>query len=43
MKLLFLVLLLANLAVLAWQQGVFGRMPESGREPERVNLSLIHI
>jgi hypothetical protein len=39
-KLLFLVLLLANLAVLAWQQGVFGRMPESGREPERVNRQI---
>lgn len=37
MKLVFLLLLLANLAVLAWQQGVFGRMPEAGREPERVN------
>lgn len=36
MKLLFLLLVLANLAVLAWQQGVFGRLPEVGREPGRV-------
>jgi len=37
MKLAFLVLALANLAFFAWQQGVFGSLPESGREPERVN------
>ena len=36
MKLAFLVLLLLNLALFAWQQGVFGRVGESGREPERV-------
>ena len=36
MKLAFLILLLLNLALLAWQQGVFGRVGESGREPERV-------
>lgn len=36
MKLAFLILLLVNLALLAWQQGVFGRFAESGREPERV-------
>lgn len=36
MKLAFLVLLLLNLALLAWQQGVFGRVGEGGREPERV-------
>jgi hypothetical protein len=36
MKLAFLVLLLLNLALFAWQQGVFGHFPESGREPERI-------
>ena len=36
MKLAFLILLLLNLALLAGQQGVFGRVGESGREPERV-------
>lgn len=36
MKLAFLILLLVNLALLAWQQGAFGRFAESGREPERV-------
>lgn len=36
MKLVFLILLLVNLALLAWQQGAFGRFSESGREPERV-------
>jgi hypothetical protein len=36
-KLLFMLLVLANLALFAWQQGVFGRMPEPGREPDRVN------
>jgi SPOR domain len=37
MKLAFLVLALANLAVFAWQQGIFGGLPDAGREPERVN------
>jgi cell division protein FtsN len=37
MKLAFLVLALANLAFFAWQQGVFGGLPDAGREPERVN------
>lgn len=37
MKLAFLVLALANLAFFAWQQGVFGGLPDGGREPERVN------
>lgn len=36
MKLAFLLLLLVNLALFAWQQGAFGRFTESGREPERV-------
>lgn len=36
MKLAFLILLLVNLALFAWQQGAFGRFGESGREPERV-------
>ncbi|MCX7901337.1 MAG: SPOR domain-containing protein [Burkholderiaceae bacterium] len=36
MKLVFLLLVLVNLLLFAWQQGVFGRLPESGREPERV-------
>jgi len=36
MKLAFLILLLINLALLAWQQGAFGRFADSGREPERV-------
>lgn len=36
MKLAFLLLVLANLLLFAWQQGVFGRLPETGREPERV-------
>lgn len=36
MKLAFLILLMLNLALLAWQQGAFGRYSESGREPERV-------
>lgn len=36
MKLAFLVLILLNLALLAWQQGAFGRMSDGGREPERV-------
>jgi cell division protein FtsN len=37
MKLAFLLLALANLFFFAWQQGVFGGLPEAGREPERVN------
>src|SRR5262245_42828140 len=37
MKLAFLLLALANLLFFAWQQGVFGGLPEAGREPERVN------
>lgn len=36
MKLAFLVLLLLNLALFAWQQGVFGHFPDGGREPERI-------
>ena len=36
MKLAFLILLMINLALLAWQQGAFGHFGESGREPERV-------
>jgi hypothetical protein len=35
MKLAFLLLVLANLLLFAWQQGAFGR-GEAGREPERV-------
>ncbi len=40
MKLAFLILLLLNLALLAWQQGAFGRVGESGREPERVSRQI---
>ena len=40
MKLAFLLLLAANLAVFAWQYGAFGLMPDSGREPERVNRQI---
>lgn len=36
MKLAFLLLALANLAFFAWQQGMFGDLPDAGREPERV-------
>ena len=36
MKLVFLFLLLINVALFAWQQGAFGRFAESGREPERM-------
>ncbi|HEU0203476.1 MAG TPA: hypothetical protein VFR86_23955 [Burkholderiaceae bacterium] len=36
MKLTFMLLVLANLVVFAWQQGVFGDLPEAGREPGRV-------
>jgi cell division protein FtsN len=40
MKLAFLLLLLVNLALLAWQQGVFGRLPDGGREPGRIARQL---
>ncbi|MFN3566174.1 MAG: SPOR domain-containing protein [Burkholderiaceae bacterium] len=40
MKLAFLILVLANLAVFAWQQGAFGWLPESGREPGRIARQL---
>ncbi len=36
MKLVFLLLIAANLAVFGWQRGAFGVLPDSGREPERV-------
>ncbi len=36
MKLAFLLLVLVNVALFAWQQGVFGRYDDGGREPERV-------
>jgi hypothetical protein len=36
MKLAFLLLVLVNVALFAWQQGVFGRYGDGGREPERV-------
>jgi hypothetical protein len=36
MKLAFLLLVLLNLLLFAWQQGAFGRFGEPGREPERV-------
>jgi len=36
MKLAFLLLVLVNVLLFAWQQGVFGRYVEAGREPERV-------
>ena len=36
MKLAFLLLVLVNLLLFAWQQGALGRLGESGREPERV-------
>ncbi len=36
MKLAFLLFMLVNLLLFAWQQGVFGRFVESGREPERL-------
>lgn len=36
MKLAFLLLVLVNLLLFAWQQGTFGRVAERGREPERV-------
>ena len=40
MKLLFLVLVAANLALFAWQRGAFGPMPESGREPGRLTQQI---
>lgn len=36
MKLAFLLLVLVNVVLFAWQQGTFGRFAERGREPERV-------
>ena len=36
MKLLFLLLIAANLALFAWQRGAFGVLPDTGREPERI-------
>lgn len=36
MKLFFLLLVLVNVLLYAWQQGAFGRATETGREPERV-------
>lgn len=36
MKLAFLLLVLVNVALFAWQQGVFGRYGDGGRELERV-------
>ena len=36
MRAAFLLLLLANIALLAWQQGLLGASVEAGREPERV-------
>jgi len=40
MKLLFLILLLADLALFAIQRGALGALPESGREPERVERQI---
>lgn len=40
MKLVFLLLVLANMLLFAWQQGVFGRYTERGREPERVERQI---
>jgi hypothetical protein len=40
MKLAFLLLVLANLLLFAWQQGAFGRLAEAGREPERVSRQI---
>jgi cell division protein FtsN len=37
MKLAFLLLALANIVFFAWKQGLFGGLPDTGREPERVN------
>ena len=36
MKLLFLLLVLVNLALYAWQSGAFGAGPDAGREPARL-------
>ena len=36
MRAAFLLLLLANIVLLAWQQGLFGAAVEAGREPERL-------
>jgi hypothetical protein len=36
MKRAVLLLLLANLALFAWQQGTFGPATQAGREPQRV-------
>lgn len=36
MKLLFLLLVLVNLALFAWHSGAFGTLPEAGREPARL-------
>jgi cell division protein FtsN len=36
MRLAFLLLLLANLVLLAWRQGAFGPVAEEGREPQRL-------
>jgi cell division protein FtsN len=35
-KLLFLLLIAANLTLFAWQHGAFGSLPDAGREPERL-------
>jgi cell division septation protein DedD len=40
MKLAFLALLLVNLALFAWQRGVFGPIAEAGREPQRVTRQI---
>ena len=40
MKLAFLLLLLLNVALFAWQQGAFGHFAEGGREPERIARQL---
>jgi hypothetical protein len=40
MKLAFLLLVLLNLVLYAWQQGAFGRFAESGHEPERISLQI---
>jgi len=40
MKLLFLILLLADLALFAIQGGILGPLPESGREPDRVEKQI---
>lgn len=40
MKLAFLLLVLINLALYAWQQGAFGALPDGGREPGRVTQQI---